>query len=270
MKFSACSVTANSFATVRRANVDAILTSAGRRTPSHSFFPRRGAGVAEQGCLLSSYPDKIGIGGSNPPLSATLKIKLGFDSRFRHFLLFLERFRAGRIVSALTLCRRVKDRNRRWRAEKNREGRRIRTSTPPEFLLAKNSYEFLRCGNPAAARIATPLTQPRTRTSAAIPHSNNNIPEGSGTVGEPSTSMLNAAVPNRSNVFPSAPSPDARKNSATVRDFPSATGQLVSFPWRRMCSASASICSCGAMLMSASVAGCASETVMVPAHESRV
>jgi hypothetical protein len=27
--------------------------------------------VAEQGCLLSSYPDKIGIGGSNPPLSAT-------------------------------------------------------------------------------------------------------------------------------------------------------------------------------------------------------
>jgi hypothetical protein len=26
--------------------------------------------VAEQGCLLSSYPDKIGIGGSNPPLSA--------------------------------------------------------------------------------------------------------------------------------------------------------------------------------------------------------
>ena len=27
--------------------------------------------MAEQGCLLSSYPDKIGIGGSNPPLSAT-------------------------------------------------------------------------------------------------------------------------------------------------------------------------------------------------------
>ena len=26
--------------------------------------------MAEQGCLLSSYPDKIGIGGSNPPLSA--------------------------------------------------------------------------------------------------------------------------------------------------------------------------------------------------------
>ena len=55
----------------RDSNVDAILTRAGRRTPSHSFFPRRGAGVAEQGCLLSSYPDKIGIGGSNPPLSAT-------------------------------------------------------------------------------------------------------------------------------------------------------------------------------------------------------
>jgi hypothetical protein len=31
---------------------------------------RRGAGVAEQGCLLSSYPGKTGIGGSNPPLSA--------------------------------------------------------------------------------------------------------------------------------------------------------------------------------------------------------
>jgi hypothetical protein len=29
--------------------------------------------VAEQGCLLSSYPDKIGIGGSNPPLSAIHK-----------------------------------------------------------------------------------------------------------------------------------------------------------------------------------------------------
>ena len=29
--------------------------------------------MAEQGCLLSSYPDKIGIGGSNPPLSATVK-----------------------------------------------------------------------------------------------------------------------------------------------------------------------------------------------------
>jgi hypothetical protein len=27
--------------------------------------------VAEQGCLLSSYPVKSGIGGSNPPLSAT-------------------------------------------------------------------------------------------------------------------------------------------------------------------------------------------------------
>src|ERR1700684_1952885 len=34
------------------------------------FTPRRGAGVAEQGCLLSSYPGKTGIGGSNPPLSA--------------------------------------------------------------------------------------------------------------------------------------------------------------------------------------------------------
>src|SRR5271163_1102309 len=55
-------------------NVDAILAPAGRRTPSHSYFPRRGAGVAEQGCLLSSYPDKIGIGGSNPPLSATSHI----------------------------------------------------------------------------------------------------------------------------------------------------------------------------------------------------
>src|SRR5271154_5141902 len=53
-----------------RAIVDAILLSAGRSSHRHSKFPRRGAGVAEQGCLLSSYPDKIGIGGSNPPLSA--------------------------------------------------------------------------------------------------------------------------------------------------------------------------------------------------------
>jgi hypothetical protein len=30
--------------------------------------------VAEQGCLLSSYPGKTGIGGSNPPLSA-IKIR---------------------------------------------------------------------------------------------------------------------------------------------------------------------------------------------------
>jgi hypothetical protein len=27
--------------------------------------------VAEQGCLLSSYTGKTGVGGSNPPLSAT-------------------------------------------------------------------------------------------------------------------------------------------------------------------------------------------------------
>src|SRR5438046_2051094 len=31
---------------------------------------RRGAGVAEQGCLLSSCTGKTGAGGSNPPLSA--------------------------------------------------------------------------------------------------------------------------------------------------------------------------------------------------------
>jgi hypothetical protein len=36
--------------------------------------------VAEQGCLLSSYPGKTGIGGSNPPLSAKLTIN---DSRER-------------------------------------------------------------------------------------------------------------------------------------------------------------------------------------------
>ena len=29
--------------------------------------------MAEQGCLLSSYPGKTGIGGSNPPLSAINK-----------------------------------------------------------------------------------------------------------------------------------------------------------------------------------------------------
>lgn len=30
--------------------------------------------MAEQGCLLSSYPGKTGIGGSNPPLSAEFDI----------------------------------------------------------------------------------------------------------------------------------------------------------------------------------------------------
>jgi hypothetical protein len=39
---------------------------------------RRGAGVAEQGCLLSSYPGKTGIGGSNPPLSAIALFSLGW------------------------------------------------------------------------------------------------------------------------------------------------------------------------------------------------
>jgi hypothetical protein len=34
--------------------------------------------VAEQGCLLSSYPDKIGIGGSNPPLSASVLFSMGW------------------------------------------------------------------------------------------------------------------------------------------------------------------------------------------------
>ena len=37
---------------------------------AHFFRPRRGAGVAEQGCLLSSCTGKTGAGGSNPPLSA--------------------------------------------------------------------------------------------------------------------------------------------------------------------------------------------------------
>jgi hypothetical protein len=78
----------NSPVVVRHANVDAILTGAGRRTPSHSFFPRRGAGVAEQGCLLSSYPDKIGIGGSNPPLSASIKIPKK-NARYHDFWLLV-------------------------------------------------------------------------------------------------------------------------------------------------------------------------------------
>ena len=38
--------------------------------------------MAEQGCLLSSYPDKIGIGGSNPPLSAK-QSALSLCSQFR-------------------------------------------------------------------------------------------------------------------------------------------------------------------------------------------
>jgi hypothetical protein len=36
-----------------------------------SCRPRRGAGVAEQGCLLSSCSGKTRAGGSNPPLSAS-------------------------------------------------------------------------------------------------------------------------------------------------------------------------------------------------------
>jgi hypothetical protein len=31
--------------------------------------------VVEQGCLLSSYTGKTGIGGSNPPLSASYDFK---------------------------------------------------------------------------------------------------------------------------------------------------------------------------------------------------
>src|SRR5437867_2682010 len=37
---------------------------------AHRHNLRRGAGVAEQGCLLSSCTGKTGAGGSNPPLSA--------------------------------------------------------------------------------------------------------------------------------------------------------------------------------------------------------
>jgi hypothetical protein len=44
--------------------------------------------VAEQGCLLSSYPDKIGIGGSNPPLSASIKIPKK-NARCHHFWLLV-------------------------------------------------------------------------------------------------------------------------------------------------------------------------------------
>ena len=39
--------------------------------------------MAEQGCLLSSYPDKIGIGGSNPPLSARIFLSHCKQTRFR-------------------------------------------------------------------------------------------------------------------------------------------------------------------------------------------
>jgi hypothetical protein len=31
--------------------------------------------VAEQGCLLSSYTGKTGVGGSNPPLSARTTVQ---------------------------------------------------------------------------------------------------------------------------------------------------------------------------------------------------
>ena len=37
-----------------------------------SVLVGRGAGVAEQGCLLSSCTGKTGAGGSNPPLSVFL------------------------------------------------------------------------------------------------------------------------------------------------------------------------------------------------------
>jgi hypothetical protein len=47
--------------------VSAILIDAGSR-PTHSRLPRRGAGVAEQGCLLSSYTSKGCRGFESPPL----------------------------------------------------------------------------------------------------------------------------------------------------------------------------------------------------------
>src|SRR5437016_3112395 len=47
------------------------------------YRPRRGAGVAEQGCLLSSCSGKTRAGGSNPPLSAPL-----FSVRYSRFYIF--------------------------------------------------------------------------------------------------------------------------------------------------------------------------------------
>src|SRR5580692_6535650 len=80
----------------------------------------------------------------------------------------------------------------------------------PDLSVARissryESCEFLRGGNPAAARNPNRPTQLRVRTSAAIPQSKSSTPDGSGTVGAPSTSTLNVAVPNTSNVFPSVP-----------------------------------------------------------------
>ena len=37
--------------------------------------------MAEQGCLLSSYPGKTGIGGSNPPLSAMIESHLHLQQK---------------------------------------------------------------------------------------------------------------------------------------------------------------------------------------------
>jgi hypothetical protein len=52
--------------------------------------PRRGAGVVEQGCLLSSYTGKTGIGGSNPPLSAKRFYRLMTKIDMQPKLSFLE------------------------------------------------------------------------------------------------------------------------------------------------------------------------------------
>ncbi len=54
--------------------------------------PRRGAGVVEQGCLLSSYTGKTGVGGSNPPLSATVILALTLGHKFFQSADVLARF----------------------------------------------------------------------------------------------------------------------------------------------------------------------------------
>ncbi len=54
---------------------------------------------------------------------------MGFDGHFHYVVLFWQWFETGGSASMLTLYKRVKRGNGKWRAEKIREGRGIRTST---------------------------------------------------------------------------------------------------------------------------------------------
>ena len=60
--------------------------------------------MAEQGCLLSSYPGKTGIGGSNPPLSAMIENHLNLQTKrvFRLAFPMAERYSSNNLQFALS------------------------------------------------------------------------------------------------------------------------------------------------------------------------